>query len=113
MSPSGRDPTASLRLLGTAVLTAEALVLLLALPVAGQSGSRTAAKVAVLAALAVAALGLAARFRRRWVLPAALGLQVPVLAAGFLAWPLFPLGVIFAGLLVALQRLRGGLPDAR
>lgn len=95
--PSGlRDPQRAVRSLGAATLALEALVLLLAIqPMRVLGGNLTGATIGVIVALAVGAVVLAGMMRRNWAWHAATGLQVALLAGGFLHWSLAGLGVIF------------------
>ncbi|WP_119727754.1 DUF4233 domain-containing protein [Thermomonospora amylolytica] len=84
-----------------AVLTSEAVVIGLAIPVAvavqGVDG-RTAGLVC--GGLAVACLLLAGLVRRRWAVAAGSVLQAALIAAGFMVSTMFFLGVLFGALWV-------------
>lgn len=87
-----------MRVLTSSVLVMEAIVLLLAIPVAVIAGGQPAAAGWVFAALALACALLPAMFRRPFFVPVGWALQVAVLATGFLAPMMFVLGVTFTAL---------------
>jgi hypothetical protein len=101
-----RDPGRGLRMIGAASLVIEAIVLGLALVTIHAlhpttSGDALAA-VGVLTGLAV----LTAAIQRLRIGPGAgLVVQLAVVAAGLLIWPLFILGAIFGGLWVFYLRM--------
>jgi hypothetical protein len=87
---------AAVRGVGAGILAIEALVLLLAIqPIRILGGDLSGAAIAVIVALALASVLLAGSLRRGWAWSAAIGLQVLLLAAGFLHWSLAVLGFVF------------------
>src|SRR5579884_4072322 len=101
------DPGRGLRAIGMATLALEAVVLLLALVAAyGLHRHLRPATVGVLLGLTAGAIVLAPLQRRRAGPPAGLVLQVLVVAAGVITWPLYLLGAVFAALWMAYLRLR-------
>lgn len=109
----------SLDRLAAAVVGIEALVVLLALSAVPKlqrgHGLQTGAAVTLLAAALLAAASIQ---RRRGGRAVASALQVAVVVAGLLVWPLFVLGPLFAGLwllVLAFDRdlLAGPGPPAR
>ncbi|WP_106400089.1 DUF4233 domain-containing protein [Actinocorallia populi] len=86
------------RLLAT-ILTCEAIILALAIPVA-ISVAHVDARTAGISGgvLAVLALLLAGTLGRSWGVPLATGFQVVVLALGFFVPTMFILGVVFGAL---------------
>jgi len=113
VSQGGRDPGRGLRAIAAATLLLEALVLLLALlGYAGlHHGSRVPGTVALLGLVALCVVG-SGLLRRRVGAPLGLLVQVLVVAAGALVWPLYPLGVVFGALWLGYLRLRRELPVA-
>jgi hypothetical protein len=93
------------RVLTSSVLVMEAIVLLLAIPVAVVAEGRPAAVGWVFAALALVCFVLPGMFRRSFFIPAGWAVQVAVLATGFLASMMFILGVVFAALWWTALRL--------
>ncbi|GAB3674174.1 hypothetical protein GCM10027589_44120 [Actinocorallia lasiicapitis] len=88
-----------MRRLCAMILTCEAIILALAIPVAiavGDTGGAVAGGVG--GGLAVLALLLAGTLGRPWGVAAATGFQVLVLATGFFVPTMFILGVLFGGL---------------
>lgn len=84
----------------------EAIVVLLALPTLSTLGhSPTGPGLAAILALAVALVVASGLLRRPAGVALGSVLQVLVLAAGTLAWPLFVLGLAFGGLWVGYLRL--------
>lgn len=91
-----RDPQRAMRGLGAMTLSLEALTLLLAIqPIRMTQGGITGAQLGVLLGAFVVAVVCAGLLRRAWVWTLAGGLQVVLLAAGFLHWTLAAVGVIF------------------
>jgi hypothetical protein len=81
---------------GAGILAIEALVLLLAIqPIRILGGDLSGAAIAVIVTLALASVLLAGSLRQGWAWPAVIGLQVLLLAAGFLHWSLAALGFVF------------------
>lgn len=109
MSASGgmRDPARALRGIASGLLVLETIVVLLAIPATAalSTGGLSAAALTVLLVLAVALVGLCAVITRPWAGAAGLVLQVGVVGSGFLAWPMFVLGLLFGGMWVAYLRL--------
>lgn len=92
-----RSPQRAVAGLGAGLLSLEALVLVLAIqPIRVVGGGLSAAAIAAVVALAVAAVLLAGMIRRAWAWPAGIVLQGALLLAGALHWSLLVLGVIFA-----------------
>jgi hypothetical protein len=115
-----RDPARALRAVGVALLGLEALVVLLAVAAAVQflPADRRGTAVAVLVGLAAAAVLVAGALPRRWSLVAGTLLQLGVILAGLLTWPLYVLGAVFGLLWAYYLRLRvelarGPRPRAR
>jgi hypothetical protein len=93
---------------GAAGLAFEAIVLLLAVPAVttAQRGHVHVGEVVylvVLVALLVLAAGL---LRRRGGVALATGVQVLVVAAGLVTWPMYLVGAVFAGIWLYWLRLR-------
>jgi len=79
-----RSPTAAARGVGAGALAMEAVVLLLAIqPIRVLGANLTGVAIGVILALAVACLLLASQLRRRWAWYAGGGIQVVILACGF------------------------------
>ncbi len=87
-----------MRVLTSSVLIMEAIVLLLAIPVALMVDDRPGWVAWVLVALALMCLLLPGLFNRPYFLPVGWALQVAVILAGFAAPMLFGLGAVFAAL---------------
>ncbi len=88
-----------MRVLGAAVLSLEAIVVILAIPVVIVVGTVPVPPVLGIsagAALAVALIVLARYVTRPWAVPVGWGLQVLVVLTGFLAPAMFVVGGIFA-----------------
>lgn len=85
---------------GSAGLAIEALVLLLAAPAVASLDRGRVPVVGVAYLLLVAGLLIfaAAWLRRRGGIPLATGLQVAVVAAGVVTWPMYVVGLAFAGI---------------
>ena len=92
--------------LAPAILVIEAVVVLLVIPAVARDHSHVALDIALAAALASCLIIAAARAHRRSGLVAGSILQVALIATGLLAWPMWILGVLFAGLWVAALRTR-------
>lgn len=107
---TGQTPPGLARV-GTAALSIEALVVLLAIPaVVSLRGDVPLAAVVYLLGVVlilIVAAGLQRRPGGRLLGTLA---QVPVVAAGAVTWPLYVLGVLFAGLWLAYLRLGRGAP---
>ncbi len=101
-----------MRVLTSSVLVMEAIVLLLAIPVAVVAGGQPAAAGWWLAGLATACAVLPGLFSRPFFLAAGWTLQVAVLASGVLVPMLFVLGAAFAALWWTAVRL-GRRADAQ
>lgn len=126
MSAPGRpapDPMKGFRGVMAATLILESIVVLLTLLVLAKFGNSGGAfGVAAVLGLAVAMVLLCGFLRRSWALPAALVLQVALIACGLLSLPIGVIGVIFVlvwyALLmmrreVAARMARGDLPSQR
>lgn len=87
-----------MRMLTSSVLIFEAIVVVLAIPVALVTGGAPTGAAWALGALAVACAALPAAFRRRWFIGAGWLLQGLLIATGVLVPMMFILGVLFAGL---------------
>lgn len=88
-----------MRVLTSSVLIMEAIVLLLAIPVAVVAGGQPAWVGWLFAALALACLVLPGMFRRPFFVPAGWVLQGLVLVSGvFIGWMMVVLGVVFTAL---------------
>lgn len=104
---SKREPPRGLLAIGMAGLVLEALVLVLAAPAvaAAERGHVVAWHLAYLLSLAAALAAAGAVLRRlRRPLPGTV-VQPFVVAAGVITWPLYPVGLIFAGIWVYYLRL--------
>jgi Protein of unknown function (DUF4233) len=96
--PSGlRNPAASVRAVGAATLSAEGLVLLLAIvPLRVIADARSTAGTLFVVVLAVLSFGLAGLLRRRWAWYGGTVLQAVLIAGGyFVHGSLVVLGVLF------------------
>lgn len=87
---------------GSAGLAIEAIALLLAAPtvVGADRGHVPVAGVVYLLLLAVLLVTAAALLRRRGGIPFATGLQLAVIVAGVVTWPMYVVGLAFAGIWV-------------
>lgn len=85
---------------GSAGLAIEALVVLLAVPavVSSQRGHVSAADVGYLAALVILLIVAAAVLRRRGGKVVSSAVQVLVVGAGAVSWPMYVVGAAFAGI---------------
>ena len=95
--------------LPAAVLGMEAFLALLLLPIVVRSGNGPAVVGALVVALLLVLLVVAAAlFRRRPRTAMVLGvvLQVALIACGALIWPMYVLGIMFAGLFYVAVRYR-------
>lgn len=97
---------------GAAGLAFEALVLLLAIPAVttAQRGHVHVVGVVYIAVLAVLLVVGAGSLRRRGGVAAATVLQLLVILAGVVTWPMFVVGLVFAGIWaywLHLRRLAG------
>ncbi len=86
--------------IGTAGLAIEAVVLLLAVPavVSAQRGHVSVAGVSYLAGLVVLLIVAAVVLRRRGGKVFASAVQPLVIAGGVVTWPMYAVGVVFAGI---------------
>ncbi|MFD0786082.1 DUF4233 domain-containing protein [Micromonospora azadirachtae] len=92
-----RNPQRSVRSLGAATLSIEALVLLLAIqPIRVVGADLSGAAIGTVVALAVLGVVLAGMMRRPWAWHAGTVLQGLLLLSGLLHWSLLVLGIIFA-----------------
>ena len=87
-----------------ALLAIEALVALLVIPAVARGHSHVALDIALVAVLVTCLLLAASRARHRGGRVAGSLLQPVFVASGLLAWPMWILGVMFAGLWVAALR---------
>ena len=88
-----------MRVLTSSVLIMEAIVLLLAIPVAVVAGGQPAWVGWLYAALALVCALLPGLFRRPFFVPAGWAVQALVVASGlFIGWMMIVLGVVFAAL---------------
>lgn len=94
-----------MRVLTSSVLVMEAIVLLLAIPVAVVAGGQPAAAGWLFAGLALACALLPGFFNRPYFVAAGWGLQLVVLASGVLAPMMFILGAVFTALWWSAVRL--------
>lgn len=91
------DPERGLRGVMSATLILEALVVLLAIPVANNTGSGTNAVGVIAICLLAAALVVACRYvTRPWFVPAALGLQALMIIGWLITPSLGVMGIVFA-----------------
>jgi hypothetical protein len=88
--------------IGTAGLAIEALVLLLAIPAVASSerGHVSGAHIGYLVLLVVLLIVAAATLRRRGGKVVSTAVQVLVIAAGVVSWPMYVVGAAFAGIWV-------------
>lgn len=98
-----------MRVLGATVLTMEAIIVILAIPVSIVTGISVEPVVGIPVgiALALALIVLARYVTRPWAIPVGWALQAIVVLTGFVAWPMFIVGGIFAllwGLAIRLAR---------
>jgi hypothetical protein len=100
-----------MRMLTSAVLIFEAIVVLLAIPVAVVIGGAQPGAAWALGALSIACLVLPAAFGRSWYIWAGWFLQGLLIATGVLVPMMFILGILFAGLWFAAIHL-GSKPGA-
>jgi len=96
------DAPRGLYAIGTAGLAIEALVLLLAVPAVASSerGHVSAAHIAYLVGLVFALIVAAAVLRRRGGKVVSSAVQILVIAAGAVSWPMYVVGAAFAGIWV-------------
>ena len=114
MTAPRRDPARSLRAIAAGTLGIEAVVLGLALvAIHGLHPDAPGTHLAAIGALIALCVVVAAGQRSRLGPAAGAVLQLLVVAAGLLAWPLYALGVIFGLLWFAYLRLRRALPPGR
>lgn len=92
-----RDPARSLRGIGAGILTMQAIVVALGIPLVTQQG-RHGVAVAVIAAIAVLLLVAAPSLRSVFGIGLATGLQVAAIGTGFLSVPVLFLAVLFAAI---------------
>jgi len=94
--------------IGAVGLGFEALVLLLALPAVttAERGHVHIAGVIYLAALAVVLIVLAGTLRRPGAIVVASVVQVLVIAGGLVTWPMYAVGLVFAGIWAYWLHLR-------
>ena len=94
--------------IGAAGLAMEAIVLLLALPAVttAQRGHVHLAAVVYLSALVVLLIAAAGLLRRPGGVAVATGVQVLVIAAGIVTWPMYVVGLVFAGIWAYWLHLR-------
>jgi hypothetical protein len=90
--------------LAPALLGMEAIVALLVIPAAARGQSHVALRIALAAALALVLILAASRAHRRSGRMLGSLLQPVLIVSGLLAWPMWILGVMFAGLWVAMLR---------
>lgn len=100
-----------MRMLTSSVLAFEAIVLLLAIPVAIVVSGAPPLGIAALSVLAVACALLPALFKQRWFLGAGWAVQVLVVLSGLLVPMMFVLGLVFAALWATATHL-GSKPGA-
>ncbi|SDT67899.1 DUF4233 domain-containing protein [Actinoplanes derwentensis] len=95
--PSGlKNPEAAVRGLGAATLGFEVIVLLLMIaPLKMLAGDRSGPPIIAVVVLTVVAAILTGMMKRNWAWAAGSGVQVLLLAGGFLHWTLAAVGVIF------------------
>jgi hypothetical protein len=100
--------------IGAASLAIEALVVLLALPAVAtaQRGHVSAPDLGYLGLLVVLLIGAAVVLRRRGGKVISSAVQVLVIAAGIVSWPMYVVGAAFAGLWVYWLR-QWHLPTSR
>ena len=101
-------PPRGLMAIGAAGLVFEALVLLLAVPAVttAQRGHVHVGGVVYLGVLVLLLIVAAGVLRRRGGVAIATGVQVLVVAAGAVTWPMYAVGLVFAAIWVYWLRLR-------
>jgi hypothetical protein len=101
-------PPRGLMAIGAAGLGFEALVMLLAVPAVttAQRGHVHLAGVVYIAALAVVLFVVAAMLRRRGGVRAATVVQLLVIGAGVVTWPMYVVGLVFAAIWAYWLNLR-------
>lgn len=110
VQPAGegmRNPARALRGIASGLLILEVIVVLLAIPATSALSENGLSGLALAALLGLAAglVLLCAVISRPWAGPVGTVLQVGVVASGFLAWPMFVLGLLFGSMWVAYLRL--------
>jgi hypothetical protein len=91
--------------LPSALLIIEGVVVLLVVPAVAHDSNHIALQSALAAALAACLFLAASRGRRRIGRVAGSVLQLALVATGLIAWPMWILGAMFAGLWVAALRV--------
>ena len=101
-------PPRGLMAIGAVGLAFEALVLLLAVPAVttAQRGHVHVAGVVYLGVLVLLLVVAAGALRRRGGVAVATGVQVLVVAAGVVTWPMYVVGLVFAAIWAYWLRLR-------
>ena len=100
-------------MLPSALLVIEALVVLLVVPAVAHDSDHVALQSGLAAALAACLFLAAARGRHRSGRAAGSILQLLLVASGFIAWPMWILGGMFAGLWVAALRVDAEVSKAK
>jgi hypothetical protein len=90
--------------LASGTLVIEAILVLLVVPAVAHDHNDVALQAALAAVLAVLLLLAAARARHRSGRVVGSVLQIPLIASGLIAWPMWILGVLFAALWIAVLR---------
>jgi hypothetical protein len=107
-TPRPYDPEKGLRGVMSATLILEAITVLLAIPVAVNTGSGVGAVgVTVICLLAVLLIGTCAIIARSYAVPVILGLQAVMIACWFITPPLGIMGLVFALVWALILWFRG------
>lgn len=101
------EPPRGLVAIGAAGLSMEALVMWLSAPgiAALDRGHVSAIGVGYVVGVGLLLVVVAALLRRPWGRRAGTAVQLPVLATGVVAWPMYVVAVVFAGIWVYYLRL--------
>jgi hypothetical protein len=100
-------------MLPSAVLGLEAVVVLLVVPAVAHDRNNVALQASLAAALAVCLVLAAARGRHRLGRVVGSILQIVVIASGLIAWPMWILGVLFAGLWIAALKVDSEVRESK
>ena len=105
--PAGAAPPRGLVAIGAAGLGMEALVMWLSAPgiAALDRGHTSAAGIGYVLGVGFLLVVVAALLRRPWGLRAGTAVQLPALATGIVAWPMYVVAAVFAAIWVYYLRL--------
>jgi hypothetical protein len=98
--------------LPSAVLALEAIVVLLVVPAVAHDSDHVALQASLAAVLAVFLLLAAARGRHRLGRVVGSFLQLVLIGSGLIAWPMWILGTLFAGLWIAALKVDADVRDS-